>query len=247
MDRELIVKDIRYKTGVVNFNNYETYVKQAKKIASYIDSVELTEDNIKQCKNDLADARKVVKALDRVRIDIKKALLVPYDDFEKQVKCLQKIIDDADSKLRSQVKEIEEKEREDKKMRIKEVFDKRIAMYDIADYFDDPFEMFLVPQYLNKTMSLVKVEKEMTMWLEHMQKDIDIIKIMDDADMIMADYIMTLDISEAIERNVRRKNISQVIKSDEAEETATFIVKGTANIKLTEILLKQNGVNFIKK
>ena len=247
MDNQLITKDIQYTTGVVKFNNYEHYVERAKAIAKYIDSVELTDSNIKQCKTDLADARKVVKALDQARIKVKKELLEPYQDFEKKVKALQKIIDDADKRLRDQVKEIEEKERLEKKNAIEEIFNKRVAMYDIAQYFDNPFELWLTPQHLNKSMSLAKVEKDMTQWLERVQKDIDTIKSLDDADVILTDYIMTLDINEAIERNQRRKEVSQTVKAEEVEEVATYIVKGTANIRLTEILLSRNGIEFIKK
>lgn len=247
MDNQLITKDIQYTTGVVKFNNYEHYVERAKEVAKYIDSVELTDSNIKQCKTDLADARKVVKALDQARIKVKKELLEPYQDFEKKVKALQKIIDDADKRLRDQVKEIEEKERLEKKDAIREIFDKRVAMYDIAQYFDNPFELWLTPQHLNKSMSLTKVEKDMTQWLERVQKDIDTIKSMDDADMILTDYIMTLDINEAIERNQRRKEVAELVKSDEVEEVATFVIRGTANIRLAEIVLNQNGINFIKK
>lgn len=58
---------------------------------------------------------------------------------------------------------------------------------------------------------------------------------------------MTLDINEAIERNQRRKEVIQTVKAEEVEEVATYIVKGTANIRLTEILLSRNGIEFIKK
>lgn len=247
MDNSLISKDIQYTTGVVKFNNYEHYVQRAKEVAKYIDSVELTDANIKQCKTDLADARKVVKALDQARIKVKRELLEPYQDFEKKVKALQKIIDDADARLRLQVKRIEENEREEKKAQVLEIFNKRVVMYDINQYFDNAFDLWLTPQHLNKSMSLAKVEKDMTQWLERVQKDIDTIKSLDDADVILTDYIMTLDINEAIERNQRRKEVAQVVKSEEAEEVATFVIRGTANIKLAEIVLNQNGIDFIKK
>lgn len=247
MDNQLISKDIQYTTGVVKFNNYEQYYERACEVARYIHSVELTEDNIKQCKTDLADARKVVKALDQVRIKVKKELLKPYQDFEEKIKALQKIIDDADGRLREQVKEIEENERMKKKDAIREIFNKRVAMYDINQYLSDAFDLWLTPKHLNKSMSLAKVEKDMTQWLEHAQKDIDTIKSFDDADVILTDYIMTLDINEAIERNQRRKEVAQTIKADDIEEIATYIVKGAANIRLTEILLRENGIEFIKK
>lgn len=241
---ELITKDIEYTTGVVKFNNFENYLKQAKEVAKYIDSVELTDANVKQCKSDLAAARKVVNQLDQVRKQVKKDLLKPYQPFEKQVKQLQKVIDDADKRLREEVKLLEEVERNEKEEAIKEVFDKRIAMYDIKDYWSNPFDLFLTPQHLNKTVSMAKVEKDMTSWMESVQKDLDTIQSMDDADMIMTDYIMTLDLNEAIDRNNRRKETLTKVRTQ--EKIATFTIKGTANITLVEILLKQNGIEFIK-
>ena len=100
-----------YSPAVVKFDKFEYYKEQANEIAEYINTTVLTNDNIKEVKKDLADARKVVKGLDKIRIELRKELLVSFNDFEKQVKEIQKIIDDADTNLRDQVKALEEQER----------------------------------------------------------------------------------------------------------------------------------------
>lgn len=242
---ELIVKDIEYQTGIVKFNNFELYLKQAQEIADYISNTTLTEDNIKSVKKDLADARRVTRELDKIRIKIKKELLKPYDEFERQVKQLNSIINDADSEVRDKVKEMEEKERQIKKAAIKEIFDKRVVMYDVADYLDDPFDEWLTPQHLNKTVTMTKVERDMTDWLEHIQKDIDTVKAMDDSGMLLVEYIRCLDINDAIMTLKERQEMMKKVET--TEETATFIIKGKANIKLVEMLLRENGIEFTRK
>src|SRR5699024_12332068 len=62
--------------------------------------------------------------LDR-RISIKKEMLQPYNTFESQVKDIVSIVKQADNVVRSQVKEIEERDREAKRQELEALFNKR--------------------------------------------------------------------------------------------------------------------------
>ena len=240
--------DIQYKKAPVLFSNYQSLKKQALQIADFVSSIQVTEDTMKAAKKMITTTRKAVKGLDSKRLEIKKAILEDYNTFEKQVNELKKIVDDADMTVRSQVKELEEKERETKKKAIKDIWDKRISMYD-AQKIPNLFDRWLRPEHLNKTKSLTATEKEMTSFLESIQKGIDGIGLMPDSSEIMAAYIHCLSLSDAI-AEVNQKKADEKIAAeivDDVPDSAVFVVAGSKDIALTEMLLKENKINFRRR
>lgn len=243
--------DVTVKTASVNFPAYEHYKQQAQQIAKYISGIVLTEDNVKDVKKELAAARKITDGLDRKRIDIKKMILSDYIKFEEQVKDIQTIIKDAEDELRMKVREMDEEERAAKREEIHDIWCKRYQMYNLAQYLteDAVFEKWLTPQHLNKTTSLKSIEKNMVEWLEKTDKDLKSIESMDKEYLI--EYLNCLDLSEAITATNIRMGIRSEIDKDEEDEgdeaTAAFIVTGEKDIKFTEMLLKENGIEFIKR
>lgn len=242
--------DVSYQTAPVKFPAFEYYKQQAQKAAEYINSIVLTDNNVKDVKKDLAAARKLTDGLDQKRIQIKNAILADYVEFESQVKELQAIVKDAESSLRSKVKELEERERENKKAQILDIWNKRYPMYQISEMLavNDTFERWLTPQHLNKSTSMKSVEKEMTEWLENRDKDIESLRSMDDE--YLVEYLGCLDLPAAISavnsRNEIRSEIHKDSLNDYAEPIAKFIITGEKDIKLTELLLKENGIDYRK-
>ena len=89
----------------------------------------------------------------------------------------------------------------------------------------------------------------MVEWLEKTDKDLKSIESMDKEYLI--EYLNCLDLSEAITATNIRMGIRSEIDKDEEDEgdeaTAAFIVTGEKDIKFTEMLLKENGIEFIKR
>lgn len=243
--------DVTVATAPVNFPAYEHYKQQAQQIAEYINGIVLTEDNVKDVKKELAAARKITDGLDRKRIDIRKVILSDYTKFEEQVKEIQKIIKDAEDELRVKVREMDEEERAAKKEEIHAIWCKRYPMYSLSQYLEEDavFEKWLTPQHLNKTASIKSVEKDMVEWLEKTDKDLKSIELMDKEYLI--EYLNCLDLSEAIAATNIRMGIRSEIDKDEEDEgdeaTAAFIITGEKDIKFTEMLLKENDIEFIKR
>ena len=250
---ELIIKDsaIQVKKAEIVFKDFEKYKAQAEEIAKYISSIEVTEENVKETKKTIAAAKKVVNGLNRRRIDIKRAILESYDEFETQIKELSDIIDQADAKVRSQVNELEEKERLQKKNQLFAIFQKRAPLYPVVDMIDDCFNRWLEPRHLNKTANIKNVEQDMTNWLEEVQQGYDIIQKMDDSEDILVAYFETLDMTQALAIAQERKAIKERVKEveeqdDELEDTSTFLIVGKANINLARRLLSENGIPFLE-
>lgn len=238
--------DVIFQKAPITFPAFDYYKEQAAMMADYINNIVLTPDNVKDVKKDLAEARKVTDELNRRRILIKKTILEDFNLFEEQVKELGSIITDAEGNLRAKVRDLEDQERKAKEEKIREIWDKRVPMYRIGDLLPDAFHRWLSPQHLNKSESMKKIESSMTEWLERTEKDIATLSGMDNQ--YLAEYLITLDMSEAISAVNHRKEVLETITESEPEEpTAVFVIKGNKEIKLTELLLRENNIEFIRR
>lgn len=248
MQELALINDIETKViqGSISFPMYEDLKNQALQVAEYVSSIEVTEDTVKQSKKLLATVNKSVKSLEDRRIAIKKELLLPYDEFEAQVKEIVGIVKEADTLVRTQVKELEEKEREEKQAKIEEIWNKRVQAYDF-DFIS--FDKFLVPSHLNKKTSLSKVEDEMVTWLEKVNSDLKVIESLPDRKEILQEYIENIDLSVSMllvnERKEKEKIVEKIYQEDK-EITYYFQVFNEKDAKLTEMLLKENNINFVR-
>lgn len=249
MNDLILSSDIQVKVtrGSIDFPEYELLKRQAIEVAEFVGNIEVSEENVKQAKKLLATVNKSVKSLEDRRISIKKEMLEPYNDFETQVKEIVKIVKDADTLVRNQVKELDEQERENKKVKINDIWNKRINHYDF-DFVD--FEQFLTPSHLNKSTSLSKVEDEMVQWLEKINSDLEVIENLPNKKEVLQEYIENLDLTVSMlivnERKEKENKVEEFYK-EEKENIYQFIIFNEKDAKLTEMLLKENDIKFEKK
>lgn len=265
IDMDAVNKDITYRTAEVAFPNYEYYLAQARQIAEYINNVELTEDTIKEAKTTLAAARKVADGLDRKRIDLKKQLLGNFNVFENQIREIQAVVSSAESELRGKVKELDDLQREQKKEKVAEIWDKRFPQYKLAKFTGsyEAFVKWLQPSFLNKNVSMKAVEQSMTDWLEERESDITACEGMGEE--YLTEYLSCYHLPTAITAVQARQTRAAAIKEalsdaknaewvddfdeeiDVDSEVAIFTISGKANIALAERLLTENGIKFHKQ
>ena len=242
---------IIYTPGTVRFPEFEDYIAKAQSVAEVLNSTVLTEDNVAEVRMTLANARKIVNALETRRKEVKNAILEPYTVLEKQVKIITGIINSADDELRAKVKEMEEREREEKKGVLREIWDKRIPMYKFPEYISDPFDRWIQPQHTNKTYPVSNAEKDMTSWMEQRERDCESIMGMDAAGYIMEAYAQSLDLACAISTGMARKKkveeITTKVPESVHEPCAVFYVTGEANIHFAELLFNNNKISYRKE
>lgn len=240
--------DITYQIPQVNFPAFEDYKQQAEAVSSYIRSLPVTQENIKAVKVELAKARKLTDRLNRSRIDIKQAILSQYTVFESQVKELCDIVGEADEELRDKVRQLEELERKCKMSEIEELWDKRISQYDeIRKYIPCALDLWFRPQYLNKTYSMKRIEDDMRDWLEECDNNIRVASKMGED--YLYEYTVTGNLAEAIELVQKREQWESELEDEDPEEeipVQIFVVSGAKDIKLAEMLLKENNINYKK-
>ena len=238
---------VSFEVANVSFPAYEAFKERAIEISEEIRAMEVNPENVKEAKTTLAEARKITDRLSRARIDIKKAILNDYQTFEAQVKEVSAIIGDADDALRTKVRQLEEAERQMKKEALRLTWNRRIERYPfISECLSDPFDRWLTPRHLNKTFTMKKAEADMVDWLEKTDMDLEAADAMGEE--YLVEYIEIGNLPEAIQnvknRQAIRESIPTVEKDEPTEEVACFVVHGTKDIKLVEMLLKENEIDF---
>ena len=234
---------VRCTPAKVIFPQYKEVKADAQMMADRIRQAEVTEDNVKDIKKDLAKVRKIVIELNNRRKAVKAEIFTDYNVFESQIKEIDAIISEAESFIRDQVKTIEEAERKRKCEAIREIWDKRIGQYTISNY-GDYFERWMLPSYLNKTTSMKLIEEEMVTWLEATQMDLAVLATMDKE--YTVEYLTCLDMATAIQTVNHNKEIRSMIgqDEDEIEATAVFVITGEKDIRLAEAILKENKIDY---
>lgn len=152
--------------------NYDDIKKWVTEKAKEYKSLVYTEETITSAKTDRATLNKVAKAINDEKIRIKKEVLKPFEDFENKCKELQNIITDASSSIDVQVKAFEEKEQNEKKEQIRNVFNAYIGNF--KDFIN--FENIFNPRWLNKTYTMKKIEEEINHLIVKTNDDLNIIE-----------------------------------------------------------------------
>lgn len=245
MENQLqIISNVQVVKGSILFEGYEDIKEMALQVAEYVNSVEVTEDNIKESKKLLAKVNKSIKELEDRRIAIKKEILEPYNEFEIQVKEIVGIVKEADTKVRDQVKEMEELEREEKKKQIEDIWNLRSSAY-TATFLS--FDDFLTAQHLNKTVSIKKVEEEMIGFLEKVEKDLKTMMMLPNSKEVMIEYQNCLDLNDAIAiAEVRKESEKEARRILQESDSQVYIIQidNEKDFLLAKSLLELNKIDY---
>lgn len=191
--------------------NYEELKQEITTRANDYKTLVYTDDNIKDAKSDRANLNKFIKVLDTKRKDVKKMMLEPYTEFEGQVKELIGIIGEANNNIDSQVKAYEQKKRDEKLVKVQEIYDGIFGDSDLLSILT--WDRVFKPTYLNATTTLKSIKTEMTELLERVTNELNIINN-DDGEYqfeMKEEYLKNFSMTDALtvkqrfEENARRK------------------------------------------
>ena len=115
-----------------------------------------TDDAIKAAKADRARLNKFVEAMEGKRKELKKKVMIPYEQFEQEEKELVAIVQRAIDNIDTQVKDYERRQREEKTAKIREFYDDNI--HDIEKYL--PFERVFKSEYANASTTMKSVKED---------------------------------------------------------------------------------------
>lgn len=155
MNNLIISPSVTYKQAEVTINNYEALKEAVQAYADRYKGLTITEATFKEAKDTRTELRKVMKALNKKRIDIKKEAAEPILKFEAQVKSLVEIIDATRSEIDKGVKELEEQQRQAKLVHVQSLIDEMAPNYEV-----DANEVEIKSSWLNKSTTDKKIIDE---------------------------------------------------------------------------------------
>lgn len=167
---ELQVKTLTIEPAKIEFN-HEQIEKELNKTLKKYDNLVYTEDGTSELRSVLAELRKGKKAISRYRIDTKKELNEPVNEFEGKCKSIESKFDERIISLDGQLKEFVKRERDEKQKQCEEIRDRLIKEYELND--ENSTRIDIQDHYLTKSASLKQVEESMEFQAKNLKAEQD--------------------------------------------------------------------------
>lgn len=149
-----------------------------------------SETNISDAKRDRAELNNASKALSAKRLEIEREAMEPYAEFKKLIAETVKEIGTASSQIDAVVKEVEQRERNAKRLLIIAYFASlKCELFSLEQIFN--------PAWVNKGIKIKDVEIEITVRIEKVKSDLLILDRIGEPE-AKAHYLSTLNLDGAI-------------------------------------------------
>lgn len=209
---------VEQKNGSIETNFEEIKAVLAAGLEEYKGMV-FTAESQPEAKKTVASLRKLKKVMNDRRIEIKKTFMVPYTNFEAQVKELDKLIDEPINFISGQIEEFERKRVETKKSLIHKIYTGIITEHDaVMEYL--PLDRIYDSRWENTTTTQKAIAEAIAAHVEHVEKDLATIRTMESEfeDKGLAKYKATLELSDAIGIMKQYQKQKEEILQRQAEE-----------------------------
>ncbi len=196
----------------IQWNQEEVKAWVAARVQDY-KNIAYTEDQVKDMKKDRADLNKLRTAFESERKRLKKVCMEPYNLFEQQVKEAVALIDEPIQLIDSQLYELEERRKQQKKKDIEALFDTIgfQTFVTLENIFDQ--------KWLNASVSLGKIEEQMKSIMYKIGTDVATIGNLPEFSFeAMEVYKKTLDLNKAILEGQRLAEIQKRKQQYEEEQ-----------------------------
>jgi hypothetical protein len=205
---QLEIKEYQLPTEI-QFNFQEIRNEIAEKVSIY-ETLVYGDDEVKTAKTDLANLRKLKKALQDEKIRRKKEYLKPFEDFENKINEIIKLIDAPVGLIDKQVKEFEEKKKADKRTEIGAYWEttEHPEWLVLSKIFDE--------RWLNATYTMKQIQADITGWINRVNSELETLEQLDSFSFEAIDvYKRSLDMNQAIAEGKRLADIQK--RKEEAE------------------------------
>ena len=200
------------KAGEISLNYDELRTLLIKEMEKY--DYEVTEDLIKEAKEDKAKINKFAAALDNRRKEIKKEYCIPLVKFEEQMKDLYAIAKDGYTKINNQLNAFEEARKEEKAMEIAQYWQSK-------NFTLVPLEAVYDAKWLNKTCNGWK--EQIDMKIDQINQDLNIINSFgvndEEKEEIKGYYLDCLNIAQARSQFDAQKERREQLKKLQEQRT----------------------------
>lgn len=201
----------------IDFNFLEIRDKLQERLEHY-KNLAVTEDTIKEGKEDRARLNKLRTAIDTRRKEIKKQYMVPFNNFEAKTKELIALVDEPISAIDDQLKVFESKRKEEKMTEIEDLYESMVEP-ELDGII--PLKSILNPSWLNATTSIKKVSEELDAIVKRTKADLMLLDTVEPnyAAAVRDTYLRTRDIEAAMKhRETMMRSEELFRKQQEAKQ-----------------------------
>ena len=204
----------------ITWNHEEIKREIAEKVQHYANLV-YTDEQIKEAKTDRATLRKFIDALETKRKEIKKQCLEPYESFEKQMKEIVAVVNEPVLLIDKQVKNFEERQKEEKREEIKKYWESTEIQIPIPLTLEQLFD----EKWLNASVKMPTIQSEIRAKLDQITNDLDILANLPEFSFEATEvYKHTLDLNKAINEGKRLSELMKRKAEAEAKAEAEKVV-----------------------
>ena len=212
--------------GVPQFNYEELKTVLTEKCRQY-ETIVYMDDDIKQAKSDRADLNKLKRALNEERIRLEKEYMAPFKQFKAQIDEIIAIVDKPTALIDSQIKEYEQRKKDEKREQIKAVF----AEAALPEYIT--LEKIWDESWLNSTCTLSRIKEDLKTLAYRDAQAMESIKTLPEYAFEAAEfYKQSLDITAALAKANELARIAKAKK--EAEAKVEIVEEIPASESITE-------------
>jgi hypothetical protein len=220
MEKPILKNEIEAKINGVS--KVEDNIIEAKEYAlqlkEYYSNLIFNEDQIKEAKDERASINKIVKKIADYRKNIVAEFNKPIEMFEKTAKETEKILKETADFVDGQVKVYEEKEKEEKKKEIQNIFNELVGKEAISELIN--LNMLFDERYLNKTYKLEDVEKDLVEKIRKIANELEAIKnLKSDNELALTNlYLKEFDLTKVINENNRLEELKKTTQKVEEKK-----------------------------
>lgn len=208
-----ITTDLEALPHELSFNFDELKVELTAQLERYKGLV-ITEEAIKEGKEDRAKLNKLKTAIDTRRKEIKKQWAEPYMVFENKIKEIMALIDQPIAEIDSQLNAYETKRKEERQTQIREIY-----LLAVPDELKQllPLERIFDQRWLNKGTNLDTIDEEISKIVERTNNELAALRAIEpeNAAAVRAKYAETLDLGKALQYRKTLQEAAAALKREE--------------------------------
>jgi len=211
--------------GVIESNFEEIKEALGLQMTAYLE-LELNEGNIKERKADLATLRKIRKAVDDRRKEVKKTFNKPYEEFESKVKEVLAVIDEPINMIDTGLKGFEEKRVAEKIEHAKAIHAEQVGEF--AEYL--PFSASYKNTWKNATCSDNEIISDIQEQVIKIKNDLNVIKGLHSEieEQLLEAYKTTGNLAAVVQKNTDYIEIKRQIEISEQQKKEADAVREAA-------------------
>lgn len=186
---------VEQQVGLLNWNFDEINRQIDAQILKY-DGLVIQEDQIKEAKDLRADMNNLKGAIEDRRKEAKKTFCEPYDKFAEQVKIVVSKIDKVSMNIDSQIKDFENREKEEKRKKIEAWWNTECVTVPAIS-----FERVFDKKFLNKTCKESEWKKILKEKHKQITSDLEAISNTEPKqkrDYVISEYMKSTNLSDAL-------------------------------------------------